>query len=73
MRRFKPRKYAVTRDALLDLREQGEGVRKIGRHFGAHPATVRNWLIRLKLETKRQCIDKRETPVGATQWQSGNR
>lgn len=59
MKRFKPRRYPfITREALSDLRDQGEGVRKIGRRYGAHPTTVRNWLIRLKLPTK--CIDARD-------------
>lgn len=51
MKRFKPRRFSITREALSDLRQSGEGVRKIGRRFGAHPTTVRNWLIRFGLDT----------------------
>jgi transposase-like protein len=60
VKRFKPRRYTITREMLEQYRQSGEGVRKIGRRFGAHPTTVRNWLIRLKLPTA-GCIDTRET------------
>ncbi len=53
LRRFKPRKYGITRELLEIYRAQGEGPRKIAKHFpGCTPSTVRNWLIRFGMDTE---------------------